>query len=248
MPAEDALRSAWVAGDAGDGQAREGPVEEARVEARGHREGELKVRLAAPAGGRSAPAIGGRLWATSCRRLPGQHGQHRSRGVEPLRGEERGAVCGRTRELDERVAHEGHGHAGLAVERLLEGEDHDHVRDALADRAHPPAAPRPHLRRDVVDDGDAAPLQLAGEAQVELGVVDEHRHGRALPLHLLEDGAEHARAGGERGGAPRGGPPRRGRGRGRGAGHPRPRAGRRRGRTPRGGPRCSRRWWTRSPA
>ena len=88
------------------------------------------------------------------------------------------------------MAHEGHRHAGVAVERLLEGEDHEHVRDALADRAHPPAAPGPHLRRDVVDDGDAPARELPGEAQVEVGVVHEDGDGRRLAVDLVEDAPE----------------------------------------------------------
>jgi hypothetical protein len=40
--------------------------------------------------------------------------------------------------------------------------------------------------------GTPALLQLAGEPQVELGVVHEHGDGRSLPVHLVEDGTEHA--------------------------------------------------------
>ena len=179
-----------MARDPRDGQPRQLPVEEARVEARGHGEGELQV--ASPLAEESQRARDRRevvrdLLPPAAR----QHGQHRSRGVQPLRGEKRGAVRRRPRELDEGMAHERDRDSRLAVERLLEGEDHDHLRDALPDRPHPAAAPRPDLRRDVVDDRDAAPLQLARESEVEVRVVHEHGDGRPVAVHLLEDGAEH---------------------------------------------------------
>ena len=66
------------------------------------------------------------------------------------------------------------GHARLPVERLLEREDHQHPGDRLPDGAHASPPPGPDLRRDVVDDGNAAAAQLARQAQVEVGVVDEH--------------------------------------------------------------------------
>lgn len=62
--------------------------------------------------------------------------------------------------------------------------------DALADGPQAPAAPRPHLRRNVVHDGDSTTLQLASEAQIELGVVDQHRECWRVALDLVEDGAE----------------------------------------------------------
>ena len=173
-----------------DGQARQRPIEQARVEARGDGEGELKVAslLVEPSQrARDRREVVGDFLLLAA----GQHREHRSGGVKPLRGEKRSAVPGRPREIDQRMTHEGDGDSRLAVERLLEGEDHDHVRDALADRLHPPAAPGPDLRGDVVDDGDAAPLQLAREPEVEVGVVHEDRGGGRVAVHLREHRAEH---------------------------------------------------------
>ena len=57
-------------------------------------------------------------------------------------------------------------------------------RDGLADRAHSPAAPGPHLRGDVVHDRHPARSQLPREAQVEVGVVDEDGEVGALAVDL----------------------------------------------------------------
>ena len=131
IPAVAALRSAWVwPGDRVTGRPARPGRRGARSRLGRHREGELQVGPPLARGARSAPAIGGRLCATSCRRLPGRTARTGRAGSSPCAARNAGAVRGRPHELDERVAHERHRHARLAVERLLEGEDHDHVGDA----------------------------------------------------------------------------------------------------------------------
>jgi uncharacterized protein YdeI (YjbR/CyaY-like superfamily) len=60
-----------------------------------------------------------------------------------------------------------------AVEGGFEGEDDEHAVDALLDPAETATLPGPELRADEVDDGDVAFFQLAGEAEVDVGEVDE---------------------------------------------------------------------------
>jgi hypothetical protein len=59
------------------------------------------------------------------------------------------------------------------VEGLLEGEDDEHLVDALLDPAEAAALPGPELRRDQPDDGDAGAAKMFGEAEVDVGEVDE---------------------------------------------------------------------------
>ena len=107
-----------------------------------------------------------------------------------MRSEKGRGVGSGTDDVDERVADERDRHAGLPIERLLEREDHDHPVDGLADRAHAAAAPRPHLGRDVVDDRDPPALQLAREAQVEVGIVDQNGEVGPLGVGTSEQVAE----------------------------------------------------------
>src|SRR5262249_30223321 len=93
-------------------------------------------------------------------------------------------------EVHERMPDERDGYPRFLVELFLEREDHEHARDRLADLVDTPAPPRPDLRRDVVDDGNVAALELAGEAEVEVGVVDEHREIRPLAVPPGEQAAK----------------------------------------------------------
>src|SRR5688572_31018720 len=90
------------------------------------------------------------------------------------------------------MADERDRHARLAVERLLEREDHEQPRDGLADAVDSALAPGPDLGRDEVDDADAAAVQLAREPQVEVRIVDEDRDLRRVAVDLLEDPPEDA--------------------------------------------------------
>jgi hypothetical protein len=98
-----------------------------------------------------------------------QHGDERPRGVETDACEERGAVRGRLHQVDQRVSDELDRHSGLAVERLFERKDDQHRLRGVADRTDAALPPGPHLRRHVIDDRDAAGVQRARQAQVEVG-------------------------------------------------------------------------------
>ncbi len=60
-----------------------------------------------------------------------------------------------------------------AVEGFFEGEDDHHAVDALLDPAEAAALPGPELGADEVDDGDVQFFEFAGEAEVDVGEVDE---------------------------------------------------------------------------
>src|SRR6058998_1658720 len=73
-------------------------------------------------------------------------------------------------------------HAGVAINLLLERKDHeDEVRD-LADRLQAAGAPRPDLRADVVDDGNAEPLELTRQRKVEIRKIDRDGDGKAAVI------------------------------------------------------------------
>ena len=75
----------------------------------------------------------------------------------------------------------------LAIERLLEGKDHQHPVDVLLDELDAVLLPGPQLRADEVDDGNAEAVELFGQAEVDFGEVDEHGDaGWPLPDGLLE--------------------------------------------------------------
>ena len=121
----------------------------------------------------------------------GQERHHRPCGIEASLAEERVAVGRPLEEAHQGVADEGDGHARLPVQLLLEGEDHDHARHRPADGVHAASPPRPELRRDVIDDGDTAVAERAGQPEVEVRVVDEHGGVRRPAVHLLHDAPEH---------------------------------------------------------
>jgi len=96
---------------------------------------------------------------------------------------------GGERKLGEGVAGEGGVHAAVAVEGLFEGEDDHHAVDALLHPAETASLPGPELGADEVDDGDVEGFELAGEAEVDVGEVDEDGGLRAV---LLNGGDETA--------------------------------------------------------
>jgi hypothetical protein len=73
-----------------------------------------------------------------------------------------------------------------AVEGGLEGEDDEHVGDALLHPAQAAALPGPELRADQVDDGDVEAFAVGGEAEVDVGKVDEDGDGGALAVDTPE--------------------------------------------------------------
>ena len=81
---------------------------------------------------------------------------------------------------EERMADELGVDAALAVEGLLEWKDDEHLGDALLDPAKTVALPGPELWRDEPYDGDAGAAQVASEAEVHVGEVDEDGDAGAI--------------------------------------------------------------------
>ncbi len=99
------------------------------------------------------------------------------RGVEAVFGGELVAGDGGQRQIGEGMADELGLDAALAVELLLKREDDQHAADVFAHQPDAVLLPGPELRADEVDDGNAEAVELAGEAEVDFGEVDEHGDG-----------------------------------------------------------------------
>ena len=83
------------------------------------------------------------------------------------------AFDGRAWQIGQGMADEGRIDAAFAKEMLFEGKDHERFGDVFAEQADPSLAPRPELRGDVIDRGDAALFHLAGDPPVEGGSIDD---------------------------------------------------------------------------
>src|SRR5580700_5347037 len=73
----------------------------------------------------------------------------------------------------------------IAVKLLFKGKNHQRLVDVVTNKAHAPLAPRPELRRDIVDDRDAALLHLPRDAPVERRRID---HDCEIRLALVSFG------------------------------------------------------------
>ena len=99
--------------------------------------------------------------------------------------------------VDERVALENGRDAVFREIGALEGEDDEEPVDVSADRLHPPFAPRPDLRGDVIEGADAVLFGPAGHLHVESRIVHQNNNIR-LPgnnisfttLHICKDSAQ----------------------------------------------------------
>ena len=80
---------------------------------------------------------------------------------------------GRQRQCGEGVADEFGVDVAGAVEGGFEGEDDEHAVDEALHPAQAAALPGPELRADEPEDGDAEALAVHGEAEVDVGEVDE---------------------------------------------------------------------------
>src|SRR5205085_4850866 len=98
--------------------------------------------------------------------------------------------------IDQRMPDISHRHIVLAIKTLLERKDDEHAIDDFRDALHPPTPPRPYLWRDVVDDAHAHVLAVFREAEVKVGIVDQHHGVRFLACdcvdHLVQHTPEHA--------------------------------------------------------
>ncbi len=77
----------------------------------------------------------------------------------------------------EGVAHEESVDVAVGIERGFEREDDEHFGDALLDPAEAAPLPGPELGGDEPDDGNVAAFELAGEAEVDVGEIDEDGGG-----------------------------------------------------------------------
>ena len=75
----------------------------------------------------------------------------------------------------------------VAVERLFERENDEHLIHDLADGAQPPSPPRPHLGAHVIKDGNPESVEPLSQTQVEAGKVDQDGSGRPSRSRLGEE-------------------------------------------------------------
>ena len=119
----------------------------------GEEGGEIAVELAMAAAGEQGDPLAGR--------------------VEVVEGGEIAAGDGGRRKGGEGVADEGGGDVAGLVEGLLEGKDDEDAADALLHPAEAAALPGPELGADEPEDRDAGAVEVTGEAEVDVGKVDE---------------------------------------------------------------------------
>ena len=115
---------------------------------------------------------------TSFDREPGSKATVGAAGVEPQSRQQLAARRRLGNQLHERVPDELDGDADPLVDLRLEREDDQHAIDEPLHRRQAAGAPRPQLRADVVDDGDAQPVHGLAEAEVEVREVDQHQDVR----------------------------------------------------------------------
>ncbi len=147
--------------------------EERRLEVRGARHHELHARHTIgdqPGGRRQSGQDRPQLVRPASR----QQGDGRRRRVEPQPAQEALARLAGRGQIDQRMPHPFHRHASLLVDRRLEGKDDEDPIGNPLHRLHPPGAPGPQLRTDVVDDGNAERPDGGGQPEVEVGEVDGH--------------------------------------------------------------------------
>ena len=100
----------------------------------------------------------------------------------------RRSLCGKVlRPIEQRMSDKGRVDVVVAKERLLEREDHRGPRNDLRHRFEAARPPRPHLRRDVVEDWNARALRICGNTKIEPGIVDEDHEANLPTLEALAD-------------------------------------------------------------
>ena len=162
--------AAWVRPcDEGDAR-RRGRRAARRIDGRRDRGQELQVGPPPRERAARRPPAGAGCGRSPCAGCPGSRATTGPRGIEAVA---RAGTPSRSRvrrhEVDQRMADERDRARPPRVELLLEREDDEHARDVLADRAQPPRPPGPDLRRDVVDDGNAAACSARARRRLKSG-------------------------------------------------------------------------------
>src|SRR5579859_7495194 len=85
------------------------------------------------------------------------------------------------RRIGQRMSNIADFDAVLAVELLLEREDHDHLADIFLDLLDAAGTPGPYLRADEVENGNAQAVQLARQTQVEVREIEQDGGVRLAP-------------------------------------------------------------------
>ena len=138
---------------------------------------------------RAAASICGRLSPISLARLPGRRAIQERDVLRPASR----AKCSREMSGAGRSARGWPTNVDLdavvAIERLLEGEDDEHLGDVFLHEFDAVLLPCPELRADEEDDGDAEAVELFGELEVDVREIDED--GEVGPV-LADGGFEAA--------------------------------------------------------
>ena len=103
--------------------------------------------------------------------------------AEFVRGGQRCPTC--FDGVHERVALENRPDAVLGEVVPFEGEDDEQLVHVFADRLHPPFAPGPDFRGDVVEDADAVLLGPAGHLHIEARIIHQDQHVGGERLDVL---------------------------------------------------------------
>src|SRR5208282_6244866 len=70
------------------------------------------------------------------------------------------------------MADEGRIHSTITIKLLFEWENHQSLIDIIAQQPHTPLPPRPKLRRNVIDNGNATLFHLPRNPPVECRRID----------------------------------------------------------------------------
>src|SRR4029077_7794580 len=97
------------------------------------------------------------------------------------------ALDGWAPQVSQRMTDEGRINPAIAVKLLFKGKDHKRLRDIFPQQANSPLAPRPELRRNIIDNRNAALMHSPCNTPVERGRVD---YDGKLGLSLIGFGDE----------------------------------------------------------
>ena len=160
----------------------------ARIQRARHRHHVLELRPQALRGADDGRQVQAQLLAAAA-------GQQCNPLLAGIKAPARGKIIPRDgwrRQFAERVADELGLHAMLQVKLAFKGEDDQHLAHILLHLSDATPPPRPQLRADVINHGNTAPVQFAGQPQIPVGEVNQHGHVRAAAVHLIQQPMEAA--------------------------------------------------------